>query len=192
MVQMDVPHLSDETQVKRMGSGCLWQSSRESGRVVPLVSGSIRQSPEPMMGPLLYTTNAATEITPPGWRGKSELARQPNRKLRFTREVQRCLDHQGQVKGLCCEQGERTWSVPDHGGEQLDAVEDGDEAGGQDGELPQQSQTQSQLRISCTRTNNNNLLFILLRWFKQQQLQLEECDRPVKGAVCQKMALKWP
>lgn len=78
-----------------------------------------------------------------------------------------------------------TWSVPDHGGKQLDAVQDGDEAGGQDGELPQQGQTQNQLRLSCTRTNNN-LLFILLRSFKQQQLQLEEYFSPVKGVVCQK------
>lgn len=99
MVQMDVPHLSN-AQAKRMGGGCLSQSSSESGSVLPLVSGSIRQSPEPMIGPLLYTTNAATEIMPPECRGKSELARQPIRKPRFTREVQRCLDHQDLVNGM--------------------------------------------------------------------------------------------
>lgn len=78
----------------------------------------------------------------------------------------------------------RACGVPDHGGKQLDAVQDGDEASGQDGKLPQQGQTQNQLWLSCTRTNNN-LLFILLRCFKQQ-LQLEEYFSPIKGVVCQK------
>lgn len=76
---MDIPHLSDGTHAKRTGSGCLSQSSTESGSGLPLVSGSSRHSPEPMMGPLLYTTKAATEIPPLGCEGKRELARQPIR-----------------------------------------------------------------------------------------------------------------
>lgn len=32
-------------------------------------------------------------------------------------------------------------SLPDHGGEELNTVQDGDEAGTQNAELPQQSQT---------------------------------------------------
>ena len=39
--------------------------------------------------------------------------------------------------------------VPDHGGEQLDAVQRGDEDGGQDAEFSQQSQPHNQYRLTC-------------------------------------------
>lgn len=97
-------HLTDGIHAGRMGSGCLSQSSTESGSWVPLVSGSIRHSPEPMIGPLLYTTKAATEITPLGCVKKREFAREPKRKLRLTREKQRCLDQKKEVNRMWCQQ----------------------------------------------------------------------------------------
>lgn len=39
--------------------------------------------------------------------------------------------------------------VPDNSGEQLDAVEDGDEDGSQDTKFPQQSQTHNQHWLNC-------------------------------------------
>lgn len=75
------------------GRGCLLQSSTESGRVMSLVSGSRRHRPQPTIGPLLYTTMAARVIVPVGLEGTSVLARQPSRKHRLTRDMQRCLDY---------------------------------------------------------------------------------------------------
>ncbi|KAG7215650.1 hypothetical protein INR49_022005 [Caranx melampygus] len=51
------------------GRGCLSQSSTESGSGMPLVSGSSRHRPQPMIGPLLYTSMAANEIAPFGLGG---------------------------------------------------------------------------------------------------------------------------
>lgn len=79
------------------GRVCLSQSSRESGSVTPLVSGSSRHRPQPTIGALLYTTMAAGVIAPLGLRGTRVLARHPSRKLRLTRDTQRCLDYKGLV-----------------------------------------------------------------------------------------------
>lgn len=75
------------------GLGCLSQSSTESGSVTSLVSGSRRHRPQPTIGPLLYTTMAASVIVPVGLEGTRVLARQPSRKHRLTREMHRCLDY---------------------------------------------------------------------------------------------------
>lgn len=54
-----------------------------------------------MIGTLLYTTMAANEIAPFGLAGTRELTRQPTRKLKLTRDTQRCLDYNDVVNGAC-------------------------------------------------------------------------------------------
>lgn len=57
-----------------------------------LVSGRTRHRAQPTRGPLLYTSMAANEMAPLELGGTSELTRQPTRKLRLTRDTQRCLE----------------------------------------------------------------------------------------------------
>lgn len=79
--------------------GCLSHSSTESGSGTPLVSGNSRQKAQPMIGPQLYTSMAANEMVPFGFAGTRELTRQPTRKLKLTRDRQRCLEYSNAVNG---------------------------------------------------------------------------------------------
>jgi len=82
------------------GRGWRSQSSSESGRGTPLVSGSSRHRPQPTIGPLLYTTMAANEIAPLGEGGTRELTKQPRRKHKLTRDRHRCLERErGRERG---------------------------------------------------------------------------------------------
>lgn len=88
--------------LSRRGLGCLSQSSTKSGSGMPLVSGSSRHSPQPMSGPLLNTTMAANGIAPFGLGGTKEFTKQPIRKLKLTRDMQRCLDGNNMVTMTGC------------------------------------------------------------------------------------------
>lgn len=123
---------------------CCSQSYTESGSAMPLVSGSSKHRPQPTIGPLLYTNIATNEIAPSAVDGTNVFARQPRRKQRFTIDIQRCLREihrslQSFLLLLLLCHKPRCVQLPDDCGEELDAVQIGNEYGRQDTKLSQES-----------------------------------------------------